>query len=112
MIEAQKRGQRLFLARVAAALRAASRRLRVAAAFRPAARRFRVIAAFWPGVSLTLGLAFIVSPSLNGRKARTKLIELGFVRIVPPANQRQPAIYAHAIVCVNWATPYIFYPLV
>jgi hypothetical protein len=75
--------QRLFLARVTAALRAASRRLRVVAALRPAARRFRVIAAFWPGVSVTLGLAFMISPfPLNGRKSRAKLIELGFAHAV------------------------------
>lgn len=57
--------QRLFLARVNAALRADSRRLRVAAPLRAAARRFRVIAAFWPGVSLALGLAFMGSLPLR-----------------------------------------------
>jgi hypothetical protein len=51
------------MARVNAALRAVSRRLRVVAALRPAARRFRVNAPFWPGVSVALGLAFMVSPS-------------------------------------------------
>jgi len=49
--------QRFFLARVNAALRADSRRLRVAAALRPAARRFRVNAPCWAGVSLALGFA-------------------------------------------------------
>ena len=57
--------QRFFLARVNAALRADSRRLRVAAPLRAAARRFRVIAAFWPGVSLALGLAFMGSLPLR-----------------------------------------------
>jgi len=55
--------QRLFLARVVAALRADSRRLRVAAALRPAARRLRVNAPCWAGVSLALGFAFMVSLS-------------------------------------------------
>lgn len=57
----RRRAQRLFLARVNAALRADSRRLRVVAALRPAARRFRVNAAFWPGVSVAFGLVFMVS---------------------------------------------------
>jgi hypothetical protein len=95
------RPQRLFLARVTAALRAASRRLRVVAALRPAARRFRVIAPFWPGVSVTLGLAFMVSLPLNGGEFRAKMIELGFGRMVRPATQRQPAIYRLATVCHN-----------
>jgi len=55
----RRQAQRLFLARVNAALRAVSRRLRVVAALRPAARRFRVNAAFWPGVSVALGLVFM-----------------------------------------------------
>ena len=94
MIEAPKWAQRLFLARVTAALRAASRRLRVVAALRPAARRFRVIAAFWPGVSVTLGLAFIGGlafidlPFLSTAVSCAKLIEIGFARIVRPATQR------------------------
>lgn len=107
---AEAGAQRLFLARVTAALRAASRRLRVVAALRPAARRFRVIAAFWPDVSVTLGLVAMVSLSLNGGKSRAKLIELSFVRMVRPATQRQPAIYRLATVCHNWAAPFIFSP--
>ena len=63
----RRRAQRLFLARVNAALRAVSRRLRVVAALRPAARRFRVNAPFWPGVSLALDLAFIWFPFLSER---------------------------------------------
>jgi hypothetical protein len=55
--------QRLFLARVAAALRAVSRRLRVVAALRAAARFFRVNAPFWPGVSVASGLVCMVSLS-------------------------------------------------
>ena len=91
MIEAPKWAQRLFLARVTAALRAASRRLRVVAALRPAARRFRVIAPFWPGVSVTLGLAFIGFPFLSTAGSCAKLIELGFASIVRPATH---AIYS------------------
>ena len=83
--------QRLFLARVTAALRAASRRFRVVAALRPAARRFRVNAPFWPGVSVTLGFVFMVSLSLNGEEPRAKLIEVDVVRMVRPATQREPA---------------------
>lgn len=103
--------QRLFLARVTAALRAASRRLRVVAALRPAARRFRVIAAFWPGVSVTLGLAFMICPfPLNGTKSRAKLIELGLARVVRTGDSTH-VIYRLATVRDNWAAPCIFSPL-
>ena len=99
----RRSAQRLFLARVTAALRAASRRFRVVAALRPAARRFRVNAPFWPGVSVTLGFVFMVSLSLNGGEPRAKLIEVDVVRMVRPATQLQPAIYRLATVFDNWA---------
>jgi hypothetical protein len=105
MIEAPKWAQRLFLARVTAALRAASRRLRVVAALRPAARRFRVIAAFWPGVSVTLGLAFMVSPFSQWREVSCQADRAWLRPHRATGDSTKHAIYRLATVCDNWAAP-------
>ena len=104
------RPQRLFLARVTAALRAASRRLRVVAAFRAAARRFRVIAPFWAGESVTLGLAFMVFLPLNGG-FRAKVIE-AWLRLVATGDSRLALRLQACHIYDNLAARRIFSPLV